>query len=248
MNEAGFELEVIKPDKALSSFVESFWLLTNHNNTEKPVIVLPDGRLDLSFNLENGLTLLGLETGPSHTSIPPHLQMFSISFKPIAIEYLFGEYAPVNPNTAISLPIDFLGIQPNFNISLQSNAEQFSNILHNKFNTATDNRKKELFDLVFAAKGSITVQELSDKVFWSSRQINRYCNQIIGMPLKTYCSILRFRASFDQIREGKLFPEEHFADQSHFIREIKKFSGVIPKELSRNQNDRFIQFSTLPKQ
>ncbi|HWV29535.1 MAG TPA: hypothetical protein VN038_07775, partial [Dyadobacter sp.] len=50
----------------------------------------------------------------------------------------------------------------------------------------------------------------------------------------------------DAAREGRLFPDENYADQSHFIREIKKYAGVVPKELERNKNDRFIQFSTLP--
>ncbi|WP_256603285.1 hypothetical protein [Sphingobacterium multivorum] len=46
-------------------------------------------------------------------------------------------------------------------------------------------------------------------------------------------------------QEGKLFPQQNFADQSHFIKEVKKLAGVSPKELLKNQNERFIQFSTL---
>src|SRR6187551_2773962 len=105
---------------------------------------------------------------------------------------------------------------------------------------------QKLFDLIYSSNGSLPVKELSDKVFWSSRQINRYFNEQFGISLKAYCNILRFRASFSHIKDGKLFPHENFADQSHFIKEVKKLSGVSPKELKRNQNDRFIQFSTLP--
>jgi AraC-like DNA-binding protein len=63
--------------------------------------------------------------------------------------------------------------------------------------------------------------------------------------LKAYANILRFRASFEQLHRGELYPEQNFADQSHFIREVKKLSGVTPKELNKNKNDRFIQFSVL---
>lgn len=107
-----------------------------------------------------------------------------------------------------------------------------------------DNRKKTLFDLIYASDGSMSVKELSTKVFWSSRQINRYFNQQFGIALKAYCTILRFRAALQQIKEGKFFPEGHFADQTHFIKEIKKFSGALPKDLYKNQNDRFILFSS----
>jgi AraC-like DNA-binding protein len=91
----------------------------------------------------------------------------------------------------------------------------------------------------------MTVTELSEKVSWSSRQINRYFNQQFGLSLKAYCGILRFRASFPNIKEGKLFPEQNFSDQSHFIKEVRKLAGVSPKELMKNKNDRFIQFSAL---
>jgi AraC-like DNA-binding protein len=109
-----------------------------------------------------------------------------------------------------------------------------------------DPRKKNLFDLIYASNGAISVKELSEKICWSSRQINRYFQDTFGLSLKTYCNVMRFRSSFGHIKAGKLFPEENYADQSHFIREIRKYSGVVPKELARNRNDRFIQFSTLP--
>jgi AraC-like DNA-binding protein len=111
-----------------------------------------------------------------------------------------------------------------------------------------DSRKQQLFELIYSSKGSLTVKELSAKVFWSSRQINRYFNQQFGLSLKVYCNILRFRASLEHIKSGKLFPEENFTDQAHFIREVKKYAGVTPGELFKNKNDRFIQFSARPKQ
>ena len=85
--------------------------------------------------------------------------------------------------------------------------------------------------------GAITVKEFSEKIGWSSRQINRYFNHQFGLSLNAFCKILRFRASLDHIAKGKLFPEMNFADQTHFIKEIKKFSGVVPKELFKNKND-----------
>ncbi|WP_447643099.1 MULTISPECIES: DUF6597 domain-containing transcriptional factor [Chitinophagaceae] len=39
----------MKPDKPLDGFVESFWLLCNQSERNKEIIVLPDGRIDLTF-------------------------------------------------------------------------------------------------------------------------------------------------------------------------------------------------------
>lgn len=110
-----------------------------------------------------------------------------------------------------------------------------------------DNRKTKLFDLIYSSKGSLSVQELSDNVFWSSRQINRYFNQQFGISLKAYCNILRFGSSFKPISEGNLFPDQNFTDQNHFIKEIKKYSGVTPKELSKNVEDRFMDITAIKK-
>src|SRR5690606_27153327 len=109
--------------------------------------------------------------------------------------------------------------------------------MHSLIKPGIDGRKQKLFNLVYASNGSLTVNELADSVGWSNRQINRYFNQQFGISLKAYCNILRFRASLLQIRDGKLFPEQNFSDQTHFIKEIKKFSGVVPKQLFKNQND-----------
>jgi AraC-like DNA-binding protein len=108
-----------------------------------------------------------------------------------------------------------------------------------------DSRKQKLFEMIYTSNGALSVKELSEKVYWSSRQINRYFREQFGISLKAYCNILRFKASLQHIKEGKLYPEQDFADQNHFIKEIKKFSGVVPKELFKNQNDRFILLSTL---
>ena len=114
-------------------------------------------------------------------------------------------------------------------------------------NIKTDNRKIETFNLLFNSFGSLTVEELSNKVFWSSRQINRYFKNSFGLSLKTYANILRCSASYTDIRQGELSPSLNYYDQSHFIKEIKKYTGSNPKELHQNKNDRFLQFYTLPK-
>jgi len=108
-----------------------------------------------------------------------------------------------------------------------------------------DDRKRKLFDLIYATNGEMSVKELSEKAFWSSRQINRYFTQQLGLSLKMFCKILRFRASLEHVAQGRLSPELNFTDQTHFIKEIKKFSGVVPKELSKNKNDRFVLLSVL---
>ncbi|MGC4038295.1 MAG: AraC family transcriptional regulator [Chitinophagaceae bacterium] len=243
--------KVIQSEKSFSDFVESFWMLQNQSENDKDVIVLPDGRIDLIFSSSATepiqVVLLGLETKSDVATIPANTLMFSVSFKLLATEYIFHASLSHLLNKASYLSPGFWNVDKEHMNDFDSFCKKIAEKLRELLPKQVDTRKQELFNLIYSSKGALTVKELSEKVFWSSRQINRYFNQQYGISLKTYCSILRFRASLDHIAEGKLFPEQNFTDQAHFIKEVKKFSGVIPKELSKNKNDRFILLSALQK-
>lgn len=243
---------IIKPDNSLSDFVDSFWFLHNQSENDKKTIGLPDGRLDLflykSPTEAFRIMLIGVETQQyEQGEIPANSLIFCISFKLLAVEYILRDPISDIINNARILPNDFWGFTENdlqdFDLFVKKATQKMQSLL----TTTIDERKRKLSELIYASKGEITVKELSEKVVWSSRQINRYFNQQFGISLKTYCNILRFRASLDHLAQGKLFPEENFSDQNHFIKEVKKFSGVVPKELSQNKNDRFILLSALKR-
>jgi AraC-like DNA-binding protein len=241
--------QVIKPDKTIAEFVENFWMLHNQSGNDKEIVVLPDGRMDLTFSQSATepfhCTLSGLETSPAQATLNAGTIIFAISFKLLATEYILHNSISNLLNYAQRLPADFWNFSAtdlqNFELFCKKATQKIQSLLPAEI----DSRKQKLFDNIYASKGAITVKELSENVYWSSRQINRYFNQQFGLSLKTYCNILRFRASLEHLAQGKFFPDLSFTDQSHFIKEIKKFSGVSPKELKRNQNDRFIQFSVL---
>jgi len=244
-----FSCTFINPDESLADFVESMGTFHNAADEAKEVVILPDGRIDLFFWQSASepfqVILVGLETFPEKRSIPPHTRTFVISFKPLAIEYILQTSIADSLNSAKNLPNhfwDFHGSDlEDFDNFYRKASQKLKTLLPHKM----DERKRKLFDLIYASKGEMSVKELSENVGWSSRQINRYFNQQFGLSLKAYCTILRFRASLEHIAHGKLFPELNFTDQNHFIKEIKKFSGVVPKELSENKNDRFILLSVL---
>lgn len=244
-----FYCKFIKPDSLLSDFVESIGMFHNKSDKAKEVVIMPDGRIDLFF-LKSALEpfhsiLIGLETVPEQRSIPPQTLAFVVSFKPLAVEYILHTSIADLLNTAKDLPKDFWTFTTDDLKDFDLFFEKASQKITERLPKEVDERKRLLFGFIYSSNGEMSVKELSEKVFWSSRQINRYFNQQLGLSLKAYCSILRFRASLEHIAQGKLFPELNFTDQTHFIKEIKKFSGVAPKELSKNKNDRFILLSVL---
>ncbi|HKO78691.1 MAG TPA: AraC family transcriptional regulator [Flavobacterium sp.] len=250
MSNNDIEHKIIQADESISDFVERFWMLTNHSDSEKEIVVIPDGRVDIFFlySAEPFSTFLkGLESEPTQTVLPAKTVIFAVNLKLLAIEYLLDTSISTILNIGQQLPNNFWEITREDLNDFDALCIKVTNKIKTLIPQKVDDRKQKLFNLIYSSNGSLSVTELSEKVFWSSRQINRYFNQMFGISLKAYCNILRFRTSVQHIKEGILFPEQNFTDQAHFIKEVKKLSGVTPKELFKNKNDRFLQFSTLPK-
>jgi AraC-like DNA-binding protein len=239
------------PDASISHLVHSFWLLENKTGQDVPCTLVPNGMVDLvliNVNSEGWeLSLRGIDTAPSQIKILAHTKMFSIGLKLLAVEYLLGDSVNDVLNEGRPMSNDFWQFEEADLSSLESFCNKATQMIKTISTGPIDSRKKKLFELLYASQGSIPVKELSENVYWSSRQINRYFNQQFGISLKAYCNILRFAASFKNISEGKLFPEQNFTDQNHFIKEVKKYAGVTPKELSKNQDDHFIDLVAIKK-
>ncbi|TCD00017.1 AraC family transcriptional regulator [Pedobacter frigidisoli] len=242
--------QLLKPEKSLADYVYCFSSL-NNLATVNDAVVIPNGKIDLIFskNADDRLTiaLLGLETKPKYAKVDV-INFFSISFNPLAIEYVFGFSVAEILNAGKVLPDHFWGFSiddlNDFNAFCKKATQKIISCLPKEI----DERKRKLFELIMLANGEISIKELAEKIFWTERQINRYFKGQFGLSLKAYCNILRFQASLQHIKEGKLYPQLNFTDQSHFIKEIKKLSGVSPKELFKNENDRFLQFLVYLKQ
>jgi AraC-like DNA-binding protein len=237
------------PDNSISHFVHSFWMLENKTGKDIPSTILPNGMVDMTMmKVKSGkweMFLRGIDTELSQVVIEKGTKIFTVGLKLLAVEYLLGDSIKDVLNEGKNITETFWQFEERDLKSFKTFCKKATQKIKSISTEPIDSRKKKLFDLIYSSQGSIPVKELSDKVYWSSRQINRYFNQQFGVSLKAYCNILRFSASFKHISEGKLFPGQNFTDQNHFIKETKKYAGVTPKVLSKNKNDRFIDITAI---
>ncbi|GAA0876052.1 hypothetical protein GCM10009118_24620 [Wandonia haliotis] len=238
----------IKPNGFLTNFIDSFWEYETYSIGFEHTII-PDGYFDLIAQFENNtlklVKITGVWTNPINVKIPKSSKIFAIRFKLLATEYLFQQEIKSILNTTKSLSQTFWNINSYQTKDFEKFVSEISNRLENsiKHLKEIDNRKLKLFELVYG-KQNLTVEELSENAFWSSRQINRYFNQQFGFSLKSFSNIVRCNSSYKDISKGNLFPSENYFDQAHFIKEIKKHTGATPSELFRNENVRFLQLAT----
>ena len=240
------------PNEILKQYIRCFWWLDNDSSKNLDYTILPDGFFDILVRFDNyvyqSTALTGLWTKEVEVVIPPNHQFFGIQFKLPAVEYVFYESIAPLLNSEKKLSDDFWNLNSlDFSENLDT-IDRLSSIISQevKKENNLDNRKLLLFRLLSQTKGNHNVSYFADKVFWSSRQINRYFNKMFGLSLKNYCNILRCSASFKDIKKGDLLSSQNYYDRSHFNKEIKKYTNHTPKKLLNNENDRFLQISIIP--
>jgi AraC-like DNA-binding protein len=241
--------EEIKIDGYLSNFVKCFW--TSETLTKSSdYTILPDGYFDLIFEIKNNkissVKLTGIWTIPIDIKTEIETELFAVRFKPLAIELLENINLKALLNSSINLGTDFIGIDKLAFDSFKDFCKHIEHYLKTRIEKTKTVRdlKIRLFNEIFK-KEVFNVQELSEKVFWTSRQINRYFNLTFGLSLKEYLNIIRCNQTYKDISKNRLTLQSNYFDQSHFIKEIKKYTGATPTELKKNENDRFLQLSTI---
>ncbi len=241
----------VAPLPLLKDFIRCYWWLDNSINRQLEYTILPDGCFDLILYFQNykleRIVLTGLYAEKIDVQIAPDTQLLGIQFRLLAVDYLIQQHiAPFFNNEKI-LPLNFWDLKSlsfkNQLATVQFLNQKCANII--KTQKKIDLRKVYLFQLLYQTKGSHSIATYAEQVHWSPRQMNRYFKKRFGLSLKSYCNILKCIASFKHIKKGQLAPEYNYFDQSHFIKDLKKYTGNRPKDLFKNENDRFLQLSII---
>ena len=100
-----------------------------------------------------------------------------------------------------------------------------------------DNTIKLAVSTIINTKGTLPIKELREQLFITERTFERRFAKEIGVTPKQFAKIIQFNFSLNQIQESdytnltNVAYENGFADQSHFIRTFKKYTGATPKEI-----------------
>ena len=242
----------VKPSIELEAFVHSFWM--HRNSADKPEVmtIFPDSFFKIIFIVQEGLIIsyfmTGLWTEQKEFTTPRGASIYGCRLKILAPEYLINKEVASILNSFAQLDLSYLNIR-NFDLSDFSKiANQWEQeLIKIKPEKHVHENKLRLTQLLDKMKGSISTTQVSDQIYWSNRQINRYLKKHLGITLKKYLNIQKCYDAYLHIREGRFFPEKDYFDQAHYIREVKKHTGETPTSLHNQQNDRFIQLKNIQR-
>ncbi|MCL3781435.1 AraC family transcriptional regulator [Prolixibacteraceae bacterium JC049] len=240
-----------EPDIRLQDYIKSYWHFNIHTDTLKTFDVLPDGYFDLLVVIkENKIvstSLTGIWRKSVSVSYTENTEVFGIRFKPLAIGGLFRFNIKNTLDNSLNVSLDEFDLNEQFFLdSLNSFPHFLVKYLDKQFLKLvslkkTDLRLKRCFELVDTSIGNVSVNHISDTIGLSARQLHRLVSNMIGIGIKDYSKIIRFKKSLCDVKNNKS-NYSHYYDQSHYIREIKHFTGLTPERLDLNNNDRFIQY------
>ncbi|EGT3846006.1 AraC family transcriptional regulator [Clostridioides difficile] len=96
--------------------------------------------------------------------------------------------------------------------------------------------------LIIQNSGNISSQEISKKVFYSSRHLNRLFNQYLGLSKKSFSRLVRINKSIKLLNNNKtslmyICNELGFYDIPHFIKDFKIVCGITPQKYRANMSD-----------
>jgi AraC-like DNA-binding protein len=198
------------------------------------------------------IMIVGPSTGPTAVRVEGPVQMFGVGLLPAGWGALLDFEASLLVNRVIDAT-DVFGNGLNHTMQAFRDAGSFEErvAIGNAFAQEMVARGKggasdftRMVDQWLASSPSPDVEELVRVAGVSRRQVERNCKRFYGSPPKVLARKYRALKAAIAIAKGEGIMldlvDEGFYDQSHFIREIKHFTGITPGKIAE-------EFSVLAK-
>ncbi len=236
---------------------ESYSFILSKNKS--PFLIVPDNTVELVFTANKierkdkisgsdictiKSHLCGLKTRPQIINLEGEV-LLSVRFKPFGL-YPFTKMDLNETINQSPLPQDIFGLEildledQLFNSKYEKNQLEFIETFFLKKFHKLKKEKDEVFDLfvrsIMTHKGNINIEQLSKSLNISKKTIERKFLSKLGLTPKKYCRIVRmFNAlkipeNSNPQKLSAIAIDHGFYDQAHFIKEVKQFTGMTPKD------------------
>lgn len=178
-------------------------------------------RLFKNTDTTNSILIYFTETGLYNFLDVPLNELFSQS---ISLEHLFNKS-------------DLEGLEDKLSILKTDNERIY--VIEQFFIIQFKDKKEDMLikyavQLINQEKGKERISELAKKLNISQSPLEKRFRKIVGASPKKYSSIVRFRSIINDFEKSNNLTElsylNQYFDQSHFIKDFKKFTNQLPHE------------------
>lgn len=257
--------QIILPSYALSNYVSYFWTLQYSGGLGEEIVFnsFVDNSTGIIFQHNQGKSafyqkgkgelltsfVYGPSTKPTVTFGADVFELNGVLFKPGGLRALLrmdtdeltDEMVCINEFAeGCELADHLLNIQ-----STEQRMEVLEQFLSRRMSNslAFDQLIHHSLDLIHAQIDTIRMLDLCKTLKLSDKQFERRFKRSIGVTPIFYTRVCRFQNAMELIKTGqynKLGDVAYalgYSDQSHFIKDIKQFSGYAPRDLSQQVSD-----------
>jgi hypothetical protein len=207
------------------------WTPTFYINLGEPYDISVSGK---RYHIGSTEDILILRNSIVERYNTPSDNIFTVKFYPGSLETVFDIKQSALLDKVINLgnilPVQLIEDikQP---ISFDERVDLMQNFFLSKYKRKQDHYLKFVKDSIdtYSTTGlQFNNSELAEKMFVTSKTINRYFNNVIGTSPKNYFSIMRAREALtDYVKNREQFvPFDYgYYDMSHFYKGVMKFTG-----------------------
>lgn len=250
------DFKTINPDKSISLFVKNILVFEETQTDQKTVLpFFADGYPGLMFqDTENGLLvsphnkqmpllfLYGQTIKPIELVIEGSYELIIFQLYPFVLNSFFNVTAKDINDGCYDLQKIENGNkiiqQLTQNSKLEKRIEILSTLLFDIFQAkreTLDLQIRQAIQIIIDNKGQISIKDICDKVHITERTFERRFLKEVGISAKHFSTIIQFQLSLQQLtlkdfsKLTDIVYSNGYADQSHFIKVFKAFTGKTPK-------------------
>lgn len=255
----------IPPSSDLSQYIRNFWSIESKLPSIESFSMnsYVDDSCGIAFQIcgpKKGIIwnhlpipvtiIYGLTTSFHSISITSPCSLFGVVFHSQALYTIFGCDAANFVDNAANLQdvLDKYLVEQIYNAtSTVARIQIIEQFVRRKLKaSAPDIQIYQICQYISHNKGILRIGEIEQKFGIHIKQLERKFRNQIGVSPVHFIKIARFQEALKLLKDNghskltEIAYELEFADQSHFIRQVRRFSGHTPSDLRKNYVDNVI--------
>lgn len=226
--------------------IHKFYLIRNEKHI--PYITIPDGCVDIQFLFEENskkACISGSVEKPHVSHYVRQKMIFGVKLNPgivpacmdIEGAKLLDSHVPISGQKHISDILEKL--------ESAENAQEMAEIVRDEITGyvcgRTNQVVKNALSQILSREGCVKLEEMAEQMRYSRHYMNLEFKKYMGFSMKQYAKIIRLQSAIAYLENQKtdlVYEKLGYYDQSHFIRDFKKFTLMTPGNYTKKQAKR----------